>query len=159
MIEITPSRISEADDERESSMVKNQEIFTLTVSDWQNTSEFQAEFGNIETGTLEANSKTSKANVNEESEDLDEIEKLERELEEQMLEEELRLQKELEDQLNLKLEQEEEAILQELKLLEEEEAKNSTSSKPKFSITVSSPSEINENTIREKKSELLRDII
>jgi hypothetical protein len=104
MIEITPSRISEADDERESSMVKNQEIFTLTVSDWQNTSEFQAEFGNIETGTLEANSKTSKANVNEESEDLDEIEKLERELEEQMLEEELRLQKELEDQLNLKLE-------------------------------------------------------
>jgi len=53
---------------------------------------------------LEAKSKTSKANVNEESEDLDEIEKLERELEEQMQAEELRLQKELEDQLNLKLE-------------------------------------------------------
>lgn len=77
---MTPSRVSEADDERDSSMVKASEQPAILISSVKATTQFEIEEKSQPRITVTPAD-------NPESEDLDEIERLERELEMQMLEE------------------------------------------------------------------------
>lgn len=120
-IEITPSRISEADDERGSSMVKTGDV-SQAVEDGKVISEFI---------TVEENQNEDQDFEGMTQEEIDEIKKLEQELEDQMKADELALQQELEEQLEKQLAEEEEAMMEELRKLEEAELENSQAEEEK----------------------------